>query len=117
MGGLGSRPTPTPQVYPVPWRPISALDPTVTSGLVLYWFPSGPAELKNSSLLNSRTLSLYASQCITMGVADSETPQGQKLVAGDKPPVVVLATPDGTPVVKVENKDGFLKVDQVEKAR
>jgi len=30
-------------------------------------------------------------------------------------PVAVLATPDGTPVTKVENKDGKLKVEAVEK--
>ncbi len=116
MGGMSSGPAPTEQVYHVPWKLISAQDPPVTSGLILYWLPTGPEEVKKSSLLNSRTLSLFATQCVTMGVVDSETPMGQKLVSGDKLPIAVLATPDGTPVVKVENKDGFLKVDQVEKA-
>ena len=116
MGGMSSGPAPTEQVYHVPWKLITAQDPPVTSGLILYWLPTGPEEVKKSSLLNSRTLSLYATQCVTMGVVDSETPMGQKLVSGEKLPIAVLATPDGTPVVKVENKDGYLKVDQVEKA-
>jgi tetratricopeptide (TPR) repeat protein len=113
MGGMGSG-TSEP-VYHVPWRVITPQDPPVSAGLVLYWLPTGPEELKKSSLLNSRTLSLYASQCITMGVVDSVTPMGQKLAAGEKLPVAVLATPDGTPVGKAENQNGYLKVDQVEK--
>ena len=99
----------------MPWRVITPQDPPVSAGLILYWLPTGPEELKKSSLLNSRTLSLYASQCVTMGVVDSRTPMGQKLVAGETLPVAVLATPDGTTVAKAENQNGYLKVDQVEK--
>src|SRR5271156_5800649 len=69
-GGLSSGPNPTEQVYHVPWRLISPQDAPVTAGLVLYWLPTGPEEVKKSSLLNSRTLSLYATQCVTMGVVD-----------------------------------------------
>jgi tetratricopeptide (TPR) repeat protein len=115
MGGMGSGSAPTEQTYHVPWRVITSQDPPVSAGLILYWLPTGPEELKKSSLLNSRTLSLYASQCVTMGVVDSKTPMGQKLVAGEKLPVAVLATPDGTEVGKAENQNGYLKVDQVEK--
>jgi Flp pilus assembly protein TadD len=46
---------------------------------------------------------------------DAHTPLGQKFVAGDKLPVAVLAQPDGTLVGKAVNKDGYLRVDQVEK--
>ncbi|MGH9703614.1 MAG: tetratricopeptide repeat protein [Candidatus Acidiferrales bacterium] len=115
MGGMSSGPAPTEQVYHVPWKLITPQDPPVTSGLVLYWFPTGPEEVRKSSLLNSRTLSLYATQCVTMGVVDVNTPIGQKLAAADKLPVAVLATPDGTPVAKAENKNGYLKVEAVEK--
>jgi tetratricopeptide (TPR) repeat protein len=115
MGGMSSGATPSEQVYHVPWRVITPQDPPVSGGLVLYWLPTGAEEVKRSSLLNSRTLSLYASQCVTMGVVDSTSPLGQKLVAGEKLPVAVLATPDGTPVAKAENQNGYLKVDQVEK--
>jgi tetratricopeptide (TPR) repeat protein len=106
---------PTEQVYRVPWRVSKPEDPPISSGLLLYWFPSSVQEFQRSSLLYSRTLSLYASQCVTLLVTDAGTPIGTKLVAGDKLPVAVLAQPDGTTVGKAENKDGFLKVDQVEK--
>jgi predicted Zn-dependent protease len=50
-----------------------------------------------------------------MGVADSHSGIGEKLTSGEKLPVVVLAKADGTVVGKAQNKDGFLKVDQVER--
>ena len=102
------------QVYRVPWRLIKPEDPPASAGLLLYWFPSSQQELERSSLLNSRTLSLYASQCVTLGIVDSHTPIGEKFAAGDKLPVAVLAQPDGTLVGKAENKNGYLKVEQVE---
>jgi tetratricopeptide (TPR) repeat protein len=90
-------------------------DPPAATGLLVYWFPSSQQELEKSSLLSSRPLSLYASQCVTLGIVDARTPLGQKFVAGDKLPVAVLAQPDGTLVGKAVNKDGYLRVDQVEK--
>jgi len=116
-GGIasGAGPAGDTQVYRVPWHVVQPTDPPVTSGLLLYWFPSSQQELEKSSLLNSRTLSLYASQCVTLGIVDVKTTIGQKFAAGDKLPVAVLADPDGTLVGKAENKDGYLKVDQVEK--
>jgi len=82
---------------------------------MLYWFPSSVPELQKSSLLFSRTLSNYATQCVNLLVADAGSPENAKLVGGDKLPVAVLAEPNGTLVGKAENKDGYLKVDQVEK--
>jgi tetratricopeptide (TPR) repeat protein len=106
--------TPEP-VYRVPWRVNKPGDPPVNARLLLYWFPSSQQELEKSSLLYSRTLSLYASLCVSLVVEDARTPIGEKLAAGDKLPVAVLAQPDGTLVGKAENKDGYLKVGQVEK--
>ena len=40
-------------------------------GLVLYWFPASNNEVNNSSLRQSRALSLYASQCVSMELADT----------------------------------------------
>jgi tetratricopeptide (TPR) repeat protein len=116
-GGMasGSGPMADQQVYRVPWKLIKPEDPAVNAGLLLYWFPSSQQEFERSSLLNSRTLSLYASQCVTLGVVDVRTPIGQKFAATDKLPVAVLAQPDGTLVGKAENKEGYLKVEQVEK--
>jgi tetratricopeptide (TPR) repeat protein len=116
-GGMASGPgggMQDQQVYRVPWRLIKPEDPPASAGLLLYWFPSSQQELERSSLLNSRTLSLYASQCVTLGIVDAHTPIGEKFAGGDKLPVAVLAQPDGTLVGKAENKNGFLKVEQVE---
>src|SRR5205807_1235704 len=109
-GGGGGSPT----VYYVPWKIRKPTD-APAAGLVLYWFPASTAELKNSSLRESRALSLYASQCISMELADGATPNAQKLLGESRPPVAVLAKPYGTPVGKLENKDGKLKVAEVEK--
>src|SRR6266850_3934676 len=103
------------QVYQVPWKLVKPEDPPIASGLVVYWFPSSGQEFQVSSLRNSRSLSLYASQCVTMGVADAGTSLGQKFLSGEKLPVVVLAKSDGTVINKLENTKGFLKVEQVEK--
>ena len=103
------------QVYPVPWKLVKPEDAPLAGGLAVYWFPSSVVEFQKSSLRNSRTLSLYASQCVTMGIADAGTSLGTKFLTGEKLPVVVLAKPDGTVIGKAQNKDGFLRVDQVEK--
>jgi len=101
--------------YPVPWHMQSPQDPPATEVLVVYWFPASAEELKQSSLRMSRTLSLYASQCVAMDVADVRSPAGVKFAADAKLPVVVLTTADGTVVGKAENNNGFLRVGQVEK--
>jgi tetratricopeptide (TPR) repeat protein len=113
VGGMSGGGAKT-EVYNVPWRVRTPTDPPA-SGLVLYWFPSSMEELKKSSLRQSRMLSLYASQCVSMEVAEYSTPAGVKLIGDSKPPVAVLANPDGTPVSKIENKDGMLKVVEVER--
>jgi tetratricopeptide (TPR) repeat protein len=110
-GGGGGSEAPT---YPVPWKIFKAQN-APASGLVLYWFPASENEIKNSSLRQSRALSLYASQCVAMEVADTRIPNADKLVGDSKLPVAVLATPEGAPVKKLENKDGKLKVADVEK--
>ncbi|HXM36885.1 MAG TPA: tetratricopeptide repeat protein, partial [Pyrinomonadaceae bacterium] len=110
-GGGGS----AAQVYYVPWKIRAPKDPPVASGLVLYWFPVSKDEWNRSSLRVSRVLSLYAAHCITMEVGDQRTPNADKLIGESKLPVAVLATPDGRPVSKIENKDGRLKVELVEK--
>ncbi|HEV7683776.1 MAG TPA: tetratricopeptide repeat protein [Pyrinomonadaceae bacterium] len=102
------------ETYPVPWKVHDAKTPPA-KGLVLYWFPASKDEIKKSSLRMSRTLSLYASQCVSMELADTQLPNADKLLGESKPPVAVIATPDGTPVTKVENKDGKLGVGAVEK--
>lgn len=116
MSGSGSGTGSDPVVYHVPWKlPPTEKDKPVTAGLILYWFPASQNELQKSSLRESRDLSLYASQCVTMQLADGSVPNAEKLIGGSKLPVAVLATPDGVPVKKIDNIDGKLKVTDVEK--
>lgn len=112
-GGSGAG-SAQPVVYHVPWANWTAKDPA-PKGLVLYWFPATQEELNKSSLLTSRSLSLYAAQCISMKVADYRVPEVQKVLGEAKPPVAVLATPEGSVINKAEGKNNFLKVDLVEK--
>jgi tetratricopeptide (TPR) repeat protein len=109
-GGAGAK----PEVYYVPWKNWTAKDPA-PQGLVLYWFPATQEELKKSSLLTSRPLSLYAAQCISMKVADYHMPDVQKVLGDAKPPVAILAAPDGSVINKAEGKNNFLKAQEVEK--
>jgi tetratricopeptide (TPR) repeat protein len=111
MSGGGSAPV----VYVVPWKVRAPKDPPVSNGLVLYWFPASKEEVQKSSLRASRLLTMYATQCIAMELADQRVPNAEKLVGDSKLPVAVLATPDGSPVKKLENTAGRLKVEQVEK--
>jgi tetratricopeptide (TPR) repeat protein len=115
MGG-GSGAGGASETYPVPWKVLNAADAAQKSGLAVYWLPSSQQELEKSSLRFSRTLSSYATQCVTMGIVDFHTPLGQKFASKETPPLVVLATPDGSVVGKLEkNKDGKLNVGDVEK--
>ena len=110
-GGGGGSNAPA---YPVPWKVYKAKD-VPAAGLVLYWFPASQNEINNSSLKESRVLSLYASQCVAMEVANTQIPNADKLVGNSELPIAVLATPEGTPVKKIENTSGKLKVADVEK--
>lgn len=104
-----------PVVYHVPWKLLTEKDKPVSEGLILYWFPASKEEVQKSSLRESRPLSLFASQCVSMQLADNRVAGADKLIGTSTLPVAVLATPDGTPVNKVENTAGKLKVADVEK--
>lgn len=114
VGGGGRSEGPAPPVYKVPWK-IWEARTSPNKGLVLYWFPASNDEIKKSSLLASRILTLYSSQCVAMTVADSKTPELQSIIGNSAVPVAVLASSDGSAINKVENTGGKLKVDQVEK--
>lgn len=115
-GGMGGGGATADVVYQVPWKLLNGSEPLEGGGLVVYWFPASENELKNSSLRNSRMLSLYASQCVTMAVADIGQPLGRKFAVDDKAPVAVLAQTDGTIIGKAPgDPDGRLRVGKVEK--
>ncbi len=113
--GAGSGGGMSQQTYQVPWKMIKPTDAPIKEGLVVYWLPVSSEELQKSSLRESRTLQLFSQQCVTMGIVDSTTPIGQKLVPDGKLPVAILAQADGTVVNKVENKNGKLNVSDLEK--
>lgn len=115
VSGGNSNSGPAPTVYNVPWKAWAA-NTAPSKGLVLYWFPLTNDELKKSPMRASRILTLYSAQCVSMEVADFRAAELQKILGDSKPPVAVIASPDGTPIKKLENVDGKLKVDQVEKA-
>lgn len=103
-------------VYRVPWKSLTGGERFNAGGLVVYWFPASENELKNSSLRNSRALTLYAAQCVTMGVADIGQPLGRRLAVDDKAPVAVLVQADGKVIGKAQAEpDGKLRVGKVEK--
>jgi len=114
VGGGGGSAGPAPAVYKVPWK-IYEPRTVPNKGLVLYWFPASNDEIKKSSLLASRLLTLYSAQCVAMTVADAKTPELQPIIGDSTLPVAVLASADGSPIKKVENTGGKLKVEQVEK--
>src|SRR4051812_4281172 len=115
-GGMAGGGAMSEVVYQVPWKSVTGAETFADPGLVLYWFPASENELKNSSLRNSRALSLYAAQCVTMGVADIQTTVGKQFAADEKAPVVVLAQTDGKIIGKAQGGgDGKLRVAQVEK--
>src|SRR4051794_23357149 len=114
-GGMGGSGAMAEAVYQGPWKLMNGGEP-LGGGLVLYWFPASENELKNSSLRNSRMLSVYSSQCVTMGVADIGTPLGKQFAVDSKAPLVVLAQADGKVIGKAAGgDDGKLRVGQVEK--
>lgn len=113
-GGSKGAEGPDPAVYMVPWKIWEAAK-APHKGLVLYWFPASNDEIKKSSLRQSRLLTLYSAQCVTMTVADAKTPELQPIIGDSTLPVAILAGADGAPIKKIENTGGKLKVDQVEK--
>lgn len=101
--------------YQVPWIPRQPTDPPITKGLIVYWFPATVEEVQTSSLRTSRMLTIYAAQCVSMVIVDYENSPEKSLLGDLKAPIVLLATPDGTVVNKVENKNGKLQVELLEK--
>jgi tetratricopeptide (TPR) repeat protein len=106
-GGGGSN----APVYVVPWNKTKPSE----TGLILYWFPASAKEVQTSSMKESRNLYMRSSQCVAMLLGDSKAAGADKLIGDSTLPVAVLAKGDGTPINKVENTNGKLKVADVEK--
>ena len=117
MGGMkGGNSSDSTQTYAVPWKFLTPQAEPPKDGLVLYWFPASQQELQQSSLRVSRQLSTYASQCVSLEVADVHSIPGQKFITADTQlPVAIIATPDHQLITKLDNKKGKLQVEDVEK--
>ena len=118
-GGMGGMMPPTgsmtqPQVYFVPWKVLNAADDAVKGSLILYWLPVSADEIKHSDLLNSRTLTIYSSQCVGMQVIrPDDAATIDKLGATGKLPAAILATGDGKELARLEGS--ALRLGAVEK--
>src|ERR1041385_1696868 len=97
--------------YVVPWDKTTPS----ASGLLLFLFPATSTEVQNASLKESRILALRAQQCVAMVVGDPKANGADKLIGQSTLPVAILAKGDGSPINKVENTSGKLKVADVEK--
>jgi len=123
-GGIsmgGESPGQNPTTYHVQWKTLDHKAGPPKSGLILYWFIASTTqealknEIKTSGLLESRDLSLYGSQCVSMFLNEMADPNAKSLVGDSKLPVIVLTAPDAGVIGKVENKDGKIKLSDVEK--
>ncbi|MGZ7031564.1 MAG: hypothetical protein ACXVIJ_06275 [Thermoanaerobaculia bacterium] len=105
----------TGQVF-VPWKVLNPGDEPVRSPLVLYWLPGSREEIRHSDLLVSRSLAVYAMQCVGMQVIRPDDDEMiERFGATGKLPVCVLAHGDGTAIARVPNDNGALRSAAVEK--
>ena len=100
----------------VPWKVLNPGDAPVNSSLVLYWLPGSREEIRHSDLLVSRSLAVYAMQCVGMQVIRPDDDQMiERFGATGKLPLCVLAHGDGTAIARVPNDNGALRSAAVEK--
>jgi tetratricopeptide (TPR) repeat protein len=118
VGGITPNPgggEPTPQVYHVPWKVVSAGAPPAAPGWTLYWFPLSAEEARASALQTSRVLALAAGRCIEMAIVPPDhTELRDRFKAPAAEPLVVLAATDGTEIGRVAAAAGKLEARAVE---
>lgn len=115
-GGMGGIASGAPTVYYVPWVLVSPEKPVPPGDLALFWFPKSRQEAEASSLRTSRSLTLWSSQCVAVGVVPSEnTPMREHFKIGPETAVAVLASKDGIEIERIEAAKGKLAVGAVEK--
>jgi len=106
------------QFYRVPWKAALTGEPAPTGVLVLYWFPTSPADEKSSELQDSRPLTLAAAKCVALAVVRADnTELREKYKVDAKISVAVLAlAADGSEMARAQGKYGRpLGKDEVEK--
>jgi tetratricopeptide (TPR) repeat protein len=86
------------------------------TSLVLYWFPTSPAEAQASPLQTSRRLAVWAGECVGMAVVTTDNADvRERFHAASDAPLAVLAAADGSEVARVEANGGKLDTSAVEK--
>ena len=104
-----------PRAYVVPWKLVNAGETPPSNPLVLYWFPTGPEQVRGNELLSSRILTNASSQCVGMAIIpNTDTATLQKWQVADKLPTVVLASGDQT-VASIAAESGRLHAGRIEK--
>lgn len=100
----------------VPWKVLNPGDVPLNTSLVLYWIPGSREEIRHSSLLMSRPLATYASQCVGMQlIRPDDDVMIEKLDATGKLPLCVLARSDGSAIARVGSDHNALRSSEVEK--
>jgi len=109
-GSLG----PEPRAYVVPWKVLEANQEPLKTPVILYWFPTSPAEARSSELMTSRTLTLDSAQCVGMQIVrvDDQATIEKWNVAGKAP--IALLVGDGKEIARVESQRGRLRLSDVE---
>ena len=118
MGGAAPDMGGAPTTYFVGWKVLDVgHDLPAEAQLVLYWFPTSPAEARNSPLVTSRGLSMASERCVapTIVPTDNKTLR-TKYSAPETDQLLVLAEVDGTEVTRFTAQDGKLDVRSVEKS-
>ena len=118
MGGASpSGDTGMPTTYFVGWK-VLEVGHTLPGDaqLVLYWFPTTPAEAKASPLVTSRGLSLATERCVAPLVVPTDNGAvREKYHAAADQQLLVLADLEGTEVLRATATDGKLDVHAIEK--
>ena len=113
MGGIASGEEAT--VYYVPWVFMdSAAAPP--GDLLVFWFPTGPADAQQSPMRTSRSLTNWSAHCVGVGlVPDSNSDVRRKFSIESSQPAVVVVTRDGREIGRAGGAGGRLQVRDVEK--
>ncbi len=106
-----------PATYFVGWKVLEVgQELPIDAQLVLYWFPTSPAEAKASPLVTSRGLSLATERCVApMIVPTDNATVREKYHAPADQQLLVMADLDGSEVLRAAATDNKLDVHAIEK--
>jgi len=110
-GGMGQQ-MPQPRAYLVPWRVVNPAEAMPVNAMTVIWIPSGREDM---DLRDSRSLTLYSSQCIGMELVrpDDQVTLTKLEMTGKSPAALLLG--DGDKVIAhVDAENGHVKLSKVE---